>query len=256
MSFADWDTQELEQVEEGLIPIGWLCVGSPSTDDAGLLKDISTEVRSHISAGTLTDAVVERLAWQAHDILWPYVGGAEYRAAVVTDLYSRAPLFTPLVPLLDEATLAYFRGYSTVALAGFFVLLERYLRALIGWKPGDPSVSFSDLRDKALDRFPDTAYRKRAHRLLQGVYSHYNSLNPTPFFFNRHGLLHGLRGPHTLDSMNCNRMFVLLDQIVSVEAGRGHTGYIWSAELETRLSLYKNCVNLGAEREFLGKLRG
>lgn len=248
----DWEPEEFDRVDRGLSLVGWLFVGSPSADDAIFLAEIATEALAHQASGTLTADLTGTLAWRAYETLWPYVDGAEYRTAVVTDLYPQSSTMADLVPLMDEATLAYYRGYSTVALAGLFVLLEAYLRALLRWRPGDPPVSFRSLL-RSLDALPDSPHRHRAKLLLDGVYGHYDALTPTAFFFNRHGLLHGLRGPLAVDRVNCARMFVLFDALVSAEIGKSFSGYIHSPAFEERLRMYESCVGLAVERQFLKK---
>lgn len=245
-----WEPEELERVNNGLSLVGWLFVGSPSADDALLLAQVAFDALTNREAGTLTAELAHNLAKRAYEILWPYVGGSEYRAAVVSDHYSRSSRLAPFIPLIDEATLAYYRGYWTVALAGFFILAEAYLRVLAGWQPGGPPASFKSLQQGLL-KFPASAHRTRAQSLVGGIYSYYDSLDPPTFFFNRHGLLHGLRGPQEADRVNCARMFVLLDALVSAELGKGFSGYVSSPSHEERLRMYASCVHLGVEKRFL-----
>jgi hypothetical protein len=90
-------------------------------------------------------------------------------------------------------------------------------------------------------------------RLLDGLYSRYEALTPTRFFFNRHGLLHGMRGALSIDQMNCARTFTLLDLLVSAELGYGRSGWNVTDALVERVSIYRQCVLLPNECRFLNQ---
>ena len=141
----------------------------------------------------------------------------EERASSLIGTYQRSAYFQSLVPLIDEATLCYYRGYYTSALATLFIVLERYLRDLVGWRPGMPDPSFANLRD-AVKNHPESEARGEAEAILSVIYARYNAASPPQFLFNRHGLLHGLRGQHDVDQMNGVRMYLLFDILCEAEA--------------------------------------
>jgi hypothetical protein len=241
-----------DRMEEGLALLGWCRPVRLSGDEELALMEISAKAIDAHNAGGLSDAVAEELSVDAYNILSWGVENVEFRTEIVTELYSKSPAMLPLVHFVDEVTLAYFRGYWTTALAGLFVILEAYLRAILGWRPGDPDVSFRQLRE-AVDRFEPSDYQLKAKRLLDGLYARYDPLSPTRFDFNRHGLMHGIRGPSWMDRMNCARTLTLLDSLVAAELGRGSRGYNVTDALLARLAAYQNCVYLGSERLFLGR---
>ena len=167
------------RASSGLSLVGWLFVGSPSANDAQLLAQVAADALTHREAGTLTAKLAHNLAQSAYEILWPYVGGSEYRAAVVSDHYSRSSRLAPYIPLIDEATLAYYRGYWTVALRPFRP--RRSPSPGLG-RAGSLAVHLlrSSPFSRAYSKFPASAHRTRAQFLLGGIYSYYDSLDPPP----------------------------------------------------------------------------
>jgi hypothetical protein len=151
---------------------------------------------------------------------------------------------------VDEATLAFYRGYRTAALALLFIVAEDCLRNLLGWQPGDPKVSFSQLKNAVLI-LPASDNRNVAHELLSTIYAFYDAADPPVFLFNRHGLMHGLRGAALdLDKMNCARAYVLLDHI-ALASTRGYRSVILDENFAKRHELFERCVSLGSEQRLL-----
>jgi hypothetical protein len=248
-----WTDQEIDRIDDGMALLGWRFTTRATNDDSGLLGGIAEKALSLQSQKKLIGNELEKLSGEAYDILWAYIASAEWRAQVVSDLYVRAPLMEPVIPLVDEATLSYFRGYFTAAFATLTISLEAYLRRLTRWQPGDNDPTFSSL-SKAVETFPESKAKGDVIRVLKGFYGRYEALRPTAFHFNRHRLLHGIEVPNPNDDMNCGRMFVLLDDIVAAEVGQYSSGYVWNQGLEARISAYSVCVHLGSEKLFLKKV--
>jgi hypothetical protein len=233
----------------GLAKLGWTADERLTSEDEALLQPIADEAAHLDRLGRLSDEERDRLSGLAFETLASVVAGTEERAAMVSGTYAYSRL-SSLIPLVDEATLAFFRGYHTASFATLLVVLERYLRLLLEWKPPAPDPSFKQLT-AAIERLPPTGAREVASRLVAQLYSRYDAITPTAFHFNRHGLLHGVRGPIPADEMNSARMFVLLDSLAFAEyPSRGSHD---RATLIARLEIYSGCVNLGAEARLLGR---
>lgn len=233
------DTQKA--LDAGLPLLGWRNDVRLTTEDGLLLERICTDALEHEASGTLTADLVDSLAAEAYNVLKHQLVDVQERADAASTIYQNSVYLRPLLPLIDEATLAFFRGYDLACLSIQFVLLERYLRSVAGWRPGDGHIGLDRLKAAVLG-LPRSDAAREAHRTLGIVYSHYDPLNPTQFLFNRHGLLHGLRGPSRYDQMNCARIFLLLDQLCRAE-GVQRTG--WGRCLEmfrNRHAIYQRAV--------------
>lgn len=242
-----------EDSVKGLSLLGWSPDGRLTSDDNLMLLDIANEVFKLDSSGSLTVDLIEDRSLAAFDILQFQIMGVDERVRMVSGPYSRSPLINPTVSLIEEATLAFYRGYYTSALATLFIALEKYLRALLSWVPGDPGPTFLQLRN-AVHKFPESDDKMAIIALLEGIYARYDALFPPPFYFNRHGLLHGIRDSMKVDQMNCGRMLVLFDRLAMAEIpGQVSRGVVIDEALSERLEVYKNCVRLGREMRLLGR---
>ena len=248
MSFADWDEVEVGRVHDGLLLLGWRADSRLTSEDASLARDIANEALAYSAQGTLSPELIDGLAARAFDVMSFQLMNVDERAAMTSGPYKESLLFGPLVSLIDEAILCYYRGYYTAALATLFIVCEQYLRQLSGWRPGMPDPSFAALR-AAIRKQPDSESRHEAEMILSAIYARYNTLIPPQFFFNRHGLLHGLRGSKDVDRMNCVRMLLLFDVLCSAE-GLGR-GLVYTEEFYQRHSAYKACVRLGKEKQLM-----
>jgi hypothetical protein len=144
--------------------------------------------------------------------------------------------------------LCYLRGYDTAALATLFVVLESYLLLLYEWTNTTPRPSFAALKG-SLRKHPQGSFRTEAEQILSKVYAYFNASSPPQFFFNRHGLLHGLRGPKNVDRMNCVRMYLLFD-ILCFSEGLSRSVDV-DEKFTRRHEIYSKCVRLGSERVLL-----
>jgi hypothetical protein len=185
-------------------------------DDTLLLSAVASPTTSLLENGLLDEQQRETLAIEAYDILKHYVSDPRRRSWAVQARYERAPGLVNLIRLVDEATLAFLRGYFTAGFALMLIVLERYLRTVSGWRPGDPDITFAALR-RAVARFEFSGARMIARGIVDALYSRYEALTPPAFLFNRHGLLHGLRNASAVDEMNCARIFFLLDLLAACE---------------------------------------
>lgn len=249
MSFADWDNDEVQKVREGLLLLGWRAdFGNLTSEDAWVVRDVANAALASRAQGKFTRDVCEELASRVFAVISFPVMNIDERTTMTSGPYKDSTLFGPLVPLIDESILCYYRGYYTAALATLFIVCEQYLRSLLGWKPEPPEPSFSNLR-KAVRMHPESQSRDEAEAILGVIYSHYEEKSPTDFFFNRHGLLHGLRGSKNVDRMNCVRMLLLFDLLCFSE---GLTrGLVYTEDFYHRHAAYKACVRLGTESQLM-----
>ena len=171
----------------------------------------------------LTPDLIDDLSLKAYNIISFQVVGKQERADYISLVYYNSDKFRPLLNLIDESTICFYRGYFTAALSLCFIILERYLRTVSNWSPGDRDPSFSQLKQSVLS-LPNTNAARMAYEIINVIYSRYEALNPTQFELNRHGLLHGIRGPKKYDEMNCARIYQLFNLLCNAEE-INRTGY-------------------------------
>lgn len=248
MSFCDWDEIEVEKVNSGLLLLGWRVDGRWASDEATLLSKVAYKALEKEYRGELSSDIVDALSEEAFKILEFEIMNVQERALKVASPYSCSNSLKQMVSLIDQAQLCYYRGYYTAALATLFVVVENCLRNLLGWEPGDRDPSFYNLK-RAILNLPESSERDAAEKILNVIYSRYDAENPPQFYFNRHGLLHGIRDAKSVDRMNCVRIFLLLDSICSAE-GISNGGF-YDEGYYNRVDIYENCINLYKEKELL-----
>ena len=203
-------------MNNGLALLGWRFDKRLTTDDAAQLWTIAETALELQRQEALADAELESLALDAYEILYHQVVGAHERADMASCTYHNSRHFRKLIPLIDEATICFFRGYYTASLSLLFVVLEAALLSIHGWTPGDKKPRFKELLDATLT-LPNAGAAQIANSILNNVYSKYEANTPSQFLFNRHGLLHGLRIETKYDEMNCARALQLIDTICAAE---------------------------------------
>jgi len=248
MSFADWEPEDVQRVREGLLLLGWRIDIRLTADDASMVGEVALEALRCAKSGTLSPDVIDELAAKAFEIMSFQIMNIDERAAMTSGPYKESQLFSPLVPMIDEAILCYYRGYHTSALAMLFIITEQYLQRLDGWQPGKPKPSFPALRASVM-KHPKSRARDEAAKIISAIYDRYDALTPPQFYFNRHGLLHGLRGPKNVDQMNCVRMLLLFDVLCAAE-GRGR-GLVYHEEFYLRHEVYGGCQRLAKEQNLM-----
>ena len=249
MADIDWPDEELERFEHGLALLGWARDYRWTGDDELHVKEVADRAFRAEEESRLDLSLREELAGHAFEILRFQILNVDERTAMASGAYRDSDVIEGLIPLIDEATLAYYRGYNTAALALLFVTIERCLRKVLRWRPGDRDPTFATLRDSVLT-LPESHARDIAHQLLSSMYARYDAASPPAFSFNRHGLLHGLRDANiSIDDMNCARAYVVLDHIAF--ATGGSRGYVRDQELEVRHRAYSQCVRYGLEEALL-----
>jgi hypothetical protein len=248
MSFADWEPDEVQRVHKGLLLLGWRADSRLTSDDSSMVREVANEALRCAEAGALSSDVRDDLAARAFDVMSFQIMNVDERASMTSGPYKESRFFSALVPMIDEAILCYYRGYYTAALATLFIISEQYLRQLAGWQPGMPDPSFATLRT-AVKNHAKSPARDEAEMILSAIYSRYDAQSPPQFFFNRHGLLHGLRGPQDVDRMNCVRMLLLFDLLCSAE-GLG-SGLIYHEEFYLRHAAYAACICLATEKKLM-----
>lgn len=204
------------ELDNGLALLGWKFDHRLTSDDGAQLWTIAEAALELQQKDALTDAERDSLALKAYGILYHQVVGPHERADMVSCTYYNSRHFRQLIPLIDEATICFFRGYYTASLSLLFVVLEAALLSIHGWTPNDKKPSFKELTDAVLT-LPDTDTAQLANSMLRNVYSKYEADAPSQFLYNRHGLLHGLRTETKYDEMNCARALQLFDTICSAE---------------------------------------
>ena len=248
MSFCDWQEEDVRKIEQGLLLLGWKIDSRFTSDDALMLNDIALEAMDRNDREELSPDIIDKLSERTFDIMEFQIMNIEERAMMTFSCYSNSDNLKEMVPLIDQAILCYYRGYYTSALATIFIVMENYLRKLYGWMPGDRNPTFFDLRQSVSNLPPSTA-QNQASAIIDVIYAHYDATDPPQFYFNRHGLLHGLREANLLDRMNSVRMFLLMDSLCEAEGiGRG---LIMSDEYNNRCEMYSNCISLNSEKKFI-----
>jgi hypothetical protein len=250
MRFGDWPHETIEEIQRGLLLIGWRADMRLTDDDALLIQKVALESIQLHKENRLTPDQIDRLAIAAHNIMEFQVMNVDERASMASGPYSESNYFSDLIPLIDEATLCYLRGYDTAALANLFIVLESYLLRLYGWTNTTRKPRFTALK-ASVRKHPAGNLRTEAEEILSKVYHDYQANSPPQFFFNRHGLLHGLRGPKGVDRMNCVRMYLLFDILCFAEGLP--RSVIVDERFTQRHDIYSKCTRLGSERALLQK---
>jgi hypothetical protein len=122
-------------------------------------------------AARLADLVVSLPPYQfARDqYMARQIMSADERAWMAIGRYSKSTHLRHSIRLIDQATLAVRNGLYTAASALLYITLERYLRSLAGWQPGQ-HVTFAQLSDAVLTLPPSPA-RDEAHALVTRILS-------------------------------------------------------------------------------------
>lgn len=233
-------------LSEALPLIGWQNTIRLTSEDVSMLEPVCERVLDLDGRKELTPERIDELASDAYKILNFQVVGVQEVSDYISMVYYNSKYFKPLLPLIDEAVLCFYRGYKTAALGLFFIILESYLRSVFGWRPGEKDPKFKDLRDSVLS-LPDSTYALQAHKILQIVYSRYAAISPTQFHYNRHGLLHGIRGKTKYDGMNCARIIQLFNLLCAAENVE-RIGYGDCLEMmKYRYATFENCTKRNTE---------
>ena len=205
MSICDWDKEDVDKLNNGLKLLGWHADNRLTSDDALFLNDIAIEALKYKDSDSLSPEVLDRLSYLAFEKLHFQIMNIEQRSMMVISGYSESMNMRSLVTLIDQSLLCYYSGYFTAALAILFIVLERYLRYLLNWKAGDKDPTFLKLK-MAIYKLSKSEARDNAERIISIIYDRYDAANPPQFYFNRHGLLHGIREQLQMDRLNCVRM--------------------------------------------------
>lgn len=230
-----------EIIEDGLELLGWDYSGRFTNEDLAMLHPICEKALALIDANSLSSESIEKLSLEAYNILSFQMMSVHERADYISLTYFNSLHVKPLLNLIDEAMLCFYRGYFTASLSLLFIALESCLRSIYGWSPGDSNPSFAELK-ASVRNLPESYCAEKAAHILGLVYSRYDALNPTKFEFNRHGLLHGIRGPAPYDEMNCARIIQLFDLICCAEKVK-RTGFGLCLDLyKNRCDIYEKCL--------------
>lgn len=235
---------DLERMHDGMLLLGWRADSRLTSEDEAMLTPLVERALSLKATGELTPEQIDYLSLEAYKVASFQMINLVERARLISGAYSRSTYLSPTVPLIDQATCCFYRGYHTPALATLFIIVESYLRNLFRWEPGQPNPTFFQLRN-SVNRLPECAARDEAAAVLNAVYARYDAETPPQFYFNRHGLLHGIRPAlGQVDEMNCARMYLLLDLLCEAE-GVDTCGYVFSGEDDVfyrRSALFRKCA--------------
>ena len=232
----------LQEMNYHLLKVGWTYDSPCTPDEEVALERLCKEIAKLSNSNTLDENKKEEYALKVYDILSFGLVSVPERADRVSSTYLNSTRFKKIIGLIDEAQLCFYRKYYTASLALLFIILEKYLRDLYGWTPGASDPTFAHLRS-ATSNLPKTYMAYRANKILDVIYSRYDSLNPTIFYFNRHGLLHGLEREETYDEMNCARIFNLLNILCLAEGVHRTAGGENLKLFGYRYNVYENCFS-------------
>ncbi len=238
------DTEYIDEfdrtIEEGLLLLGWQDSARFMSEDRRMLHPLCAKSIELDKQGKLTPEAIDDISFKSYEILSFQLVGVQERADYTSLVYYNSQYFRPLLNLIDEATLCFYRDYFTAALSLLFITLESYLRSIHNGNPGIRDPSFANLNNAVLS-LSDQLSARKAHKIINVVYSRYEASSPAQFEFNRHGLLHGVRGPAKFDEMNCARIFQLFNLLCAAE-GVDRTGHGKPLEMfRHRHKIYENC---------------
>jgi len=248
MSFADYDEKDLDTINRGLNLIGWQIDTRLTADDASLISAIAYEALELEKSNNLNKDKTDDLALRAYEYVAFQIMNPHDRASWITYQYQCSTYLKDLIPAIDEALICWYKGYYLSASSVFFIVIERCMRKIALWNEGDSDITFTQLKN-AIRNLPASSSRDEAETILSVIYSRYNPLNPTDFFFNRHSLLHGIRLNSKYDEMNCVRMLLFLDLIVKAEGVQAPL--IINNEYNNRTNIYLACKRNKIEQSLL-----
>jgi hypothetical protein len=248
----EYDGEEWRRINSGLALLGWRFIENVTNEDSFALIRIADEALSLSDTDSLFDVKIEVLAYEAYRVLNLYVMEAGERAMMLTGPYTESKYLPQVVSLIDEGALAYYRGYYTASFSVLLIALERYLRLVLEDTQTGASTTFAALRE-SISCFQPSKYRDYAELVLKGLYGRYDSASPTRFYFNRHGLLHGIREPLEIDQMNSSRMFLLFDLLLGAEIGRIPRYMVDRKAFDRRHEAFSACSISKSEAKLLAK---
>ena len=237
-------------IEKGLLLLGWQNFVRLTSEDKAMVHSICQEALELEKDNSLTIEKIDELSQLAYEIISFQIINTQERADYISLVYINSSHFKSLINLIDEATLCFYKGYFTAALSLSFITLEKYLRSVFNWSPEDNDPTFLNLKQSVLS-LPNQTEAQNAHKIINVIYSRYEALCPNQFDFNRHGLLHGIRGATKYDEMNCARIFQLFNLLCNAE-NVDRTGYGKALEFfNTRYGIFTDCKRNIPENKLL-----
>lgn len=238
-----------DKLEEGLDLLGWHLSIRFTNEDNAQLKPIAERAIELNKNNRLSPEERDELSLKAYNILSFQVIGIDRRADAISTIYVHCPYLSSLITLVDEASFAFYRGYFTSSLTILIIVLERYLRAVYVNDTGQ-SPSLRELINH-VPSFPDSESANLAHKIVNILYYYYNVESPPSYEFNRHGLMHGLRGMSQYDEMNCARIYQLFDILCRAQEIERTCYGDYLNWYKIRYSIYKGCLTNNAEQRLL-----
>lgn len=230
--------------------VGWTFNIRYTSEDISILVDFCNEIETlHIQSKLNLD-VRQDYALKIYNIISFQLLSVQESADLMSNVYVNSTHLKCILELLDEAYLSFYRGYYTGALSVLFIALEKYLRSIYGWKPGDKNPTFLELKN-CIRHLPEPESAQLAKTIVDNIYSKYDSLNPNDFYFNRHSLLHGLYRKSDFDEMNCARLFNLFSIFAKAEGIKKKT-YGENMEMfKIRHTIFRDCTRNKNEQMLL-----
>ncbi len=245
-SLPNWDKTE-QTLKTALPLVGWSNDIRLLSEDKARLYSICRKVLYRNKYEQLVPKQIDEYALEVYDIIKNQLLDPLERADMASTMYSHSKRIKQLLPYIDEATISFFRGYDRAAMSLLFIALESYLRQLARWDPSkEKRIAFRRLTE-AVGKLPVSDHALEAQAIVNAVYAEYDSLNPSRFYFNRHGLLHGLHGSTQYDQMNAGRLFLLFDKLCRAEGVRRRAWGNSLTMINYRLSIYRKCTENAEE---------
>lgn len=238
--FTTYIPKDVHLLNYALPLLGWRNSIRLTTENRACLVPICRRAVGLNRINKLTSKEIDSMSLKVYAIIDEQVMGIREVAECLSLVYDNSKYLRPLLPMIDEAMMCFYSGYHTAALALLFVTLESYLRLVSGWKPGDKDPKFKELQ-KAVLALSSKEDAVKAYEILKVIYSRYEATTPTQFYFNRHGLLHGVRGRTKHDKMNCARIIQLFN-LVCVAEGVDGNELGTSPEMQTRCAKFLDCL--------------
>jgi hypothetical protein len=248
------DGEEWSRINAGLAILGWRFTESVTNEDSSELLKIADRALAISDTDPLFEQRIETLAYEAYVVLDIYIMEVGERAAMLTGPYLESKYLPQIASLISEGALAYYRGYYTASFSVLLIALERYLRLVLEDTQSGANTSFAALR-QGVSYFQSSKFRDYAEVVLKGLYGRYDPASPTRFYFNRHGLLHGIREPLEIDRMNSSRMFALFDLLLGAEIGRIPRYMMDRKAFDQAHDAFSACSISNREAKFLNSAR-
>jgi len=213
----------IQNITVGMKLLGWQFSSNQTNEENALIESICNTAIDLKNRDLLTPDKEEELSSNIYTILKYKFLYEDVFADLISLVFENSMNLKQLLPLLDESVICFLSGCYTASLSLGYIVLEKYLRNIHGWKNGDQDPKFYELKN-SIKKLPNTQCADIAYDIVDIIYSRYDSINPSKYEFNRHGLLHGIKSNVDYDEMNYVRLFYLFNTLCYAE-NINRTGY-------------------------------